>query len=97
MSLDWTGDGIGDRAMSTTCTKALPKVKDLHDSAHVPEMPLAEEAFHNVDNVSQSSTDEGTDVELIDEDGFIRARHENNAAAPRVCPQLLLDETIKKD
>lgn len=75
MSLDWTGDDISDRVMSTPCTSALPEVKDVHDSPPVPEMPPAQEVFDNVDSASQTSTDEGTDVELVDEDGFICGRN----------------------
>lgn len=39
-------------------------------------MSPTEEAFHNVYNASQTSTGEYTDVDLVDEDGFIRSRHD---------------------
>lgn len=75
MSLDWTGDDIGDRAMSMPRPAALRKVNYVHESVPAPRIPPAELGFDNVDNASQISNDEDTDVELADEHCFICARH----------------------
>lgn len=52
MSLDWTGDDIGDRAMSMPRPAALRKVNYVHESVPAPRIPPAEVGFDNVDNAS---------------------------------------------
>lgn len=77
MSSGLTGGDVGGSVGLPSPSTFPPAIALVDDSLTVPRtplVPLATEVLHNMDKSSEISCAENTDIELLDEDGFVDPR-----------------------